>query len=261
MAELFPETAERVKELALRPEVLGVIVVGSKSAGHADHLSDDDMEVILTEEAHALLSPAQCSEVLYAPEGDVRRIIYDAYYEPLSALAHKANSPRDLEHWPYERARVLFDRDGRVSEAVAAARVMTPEFRRARLLHATVDAWVAGRRAEKTFGRGAEAAAHLVIARGAKALSRILFALEWRWVPLDHWLEPELKTLDDAEGAGRLLVDALKGGAAQPLKEAVDALEDRLFAEGVPRPDERIALFLELIHPSREAERMVHGLY
>jgi hypothetical protein len=261
MLDLFPETAYRVKEWASRPEVLGVILVGSKSADHADHLSDDDLEVILTEEAHARLTPVQCSEVLYAPEGDPRRIIYDAHYESLAALAHKASSPRDLDHWPYERARVLFDRDGKASAAVAAARVMTDEFRRERLLHATVDGWIAGRRAEKTLGRGAVAAAHLIIARGAKALSRILFALEWRWVPLDHWLESELKTLDDTTGAVRLLIEAVKGGAVQPLKEAVDALEDRLYAEGIPRPDERIALFLELIHPSREAERMVHGLY
>ena len=261
MPELFAETSERLKEWASRPEVLGVILVGSKSADYADHLSDDDLEVILTDEAHARLSPAQCSEVLYAPEGDPRRIIYDTYYESLSDLTHKAGSPRDMEHWPYERARVLFDRDGRVSAAVTAARVMTTEFRRERLLHAAVDAWIAGRRAEKCVDRGAEAAARLIIARGAKALSRILFALEWRWVPLDHWLEAELKTLDDATGAGRLLIDAVKSGATQPLKEAVDTLEERLYVEGIPRPDERIALFLELIHPSRAAERMIHGLY
>jgi hypothetical protein len=261
MAEIFPETAERLKEWVSRPDVLGVILVGSKSADHADHLSDDDLEVILTDEAHARLTPVECSEALYAPEGDPRRIIYDTHYESLAALAGKASSPRDMEHWPYERARVLFDRDGKVSAAVAAARVMTAEFRRKRLLHAAVDAWIAGRRAEKTLGRGAVAAAHLIIARGAKALSRILFALEWRWVPLDHWLEAELKTLDDKAGAGPLLIDSVKRGAAEPLKQAVDALEESLFAEGVPRPDQRIALFLELIHPSREAERMVHGLY
>ena len=121
MPELFPETAERIEEWASCPEVLGVILVGSKSADHADHLSDDDLEVILTEEAHSLLTPVQCSEVLYAPEGDPRRIIYDTHYESLADLTHKAGSPRDIDHWPYERARVLFDRDGKVSAGVAAA--------------------------------------------------------------------------------------------------------------------------------------------
>jgi hypothetical protein len=261
MSEIFPETTERLNEWTARPEVLGVVLVGSKSADHADHLSDDDLEVILTDEAHARLSPAECSEVLYAPEGDPRRIIYDAYYESLADLSHKAVSVRDLDHWPYERARVLFDRDGKVGAAVAAARLMTPEFRRARLLHATVDGWIAGRRAEKTLNRGAEASARLIIARGAKALSRILFALEWRWVPLDHWLEAELKTLEDATAAVPLLIEAVTHGSALSLKEAVDGLEDRLYVEGVPRPDERIALFLDLIHPSRSAERMTHGLY
>jgi hypothetical protein len=260
MADIFPETAERLKEWISRPEVLGVILVGSKSADHADYFSDDDLEVILTDESHARLSSAECSEVLYAPEGDLRPIIYDAYYESLADLQHKASSPRDLDHWPYERARLLFDRDGKVGERVAAARIMTDEFRRERLLHATIDTGVAARRAAKTLDRGAEAASRLIVARGAKALSRILFALEWRWVPLDHWLQSELQTLEDPSGAGPLLIDALRSGRAEPIKEALDRLEDRLSAEGVPRPDERLALFLELIHPSRAAERMTHGL-
>ena len=261
MPDIFPETAERLKQWTSRPEVLGVILVGSKSAAHSDYLSDDDLEVILTDEAHARLSAAECSEVLYAPEGDQRPIIYDALYESLADLQQKASSPRDLEHWPYERALVLFDRDGRVGQRVAAARVMPAEFRRARLLHSTIDASIAARRAAKTLDRGAEAASRLIVARGAKALSRILFALEHRWVPLDHWLEPELQTLEDPTGAGPLLIAALMSGRSEPLKEALDGLEDRLSAEGVPRPDARLALFLELIHHSRAAERLIHGLY
>jgi hypothetical protein len=261
MPDIFPETAERLQQWISRPEVLGVILVGSKSTPYSDYHSDDDLEVILTIDAHARLSAAECSEVLYAPEGERRPIIYDALYESLAELQHKANSPRDLEHWPYERAHVLFDRDGSVGAGVAAARVMTPEFRRERLLHATVDASIAARRAAKTLDRGAEAASRLIVARGAKALSRILFALEHRWVPLDHWLEPELQTLEDPTGAGPLLIAALTSGRSEPIKEALDGLEDRLAAEGVPRPEGRLALFLELIHPSRAAGRLIHGLY
>jgi hypothetical protein len=129
-----------------------------------------------------------------------------------------------------------------------------------RLQHATIDAWIAPHRARKTARRKFEAASNLLVARGAKALARVLFALEWRWVPMDHWLEPELKTLDDPAQAGARLVEALRSGQPDPLIEALNALEDRLFAEGVARAAGRRDLFMELIHPSRAAERAIHGV-
>jgi hypothetical protein len=137
---------------------------------------------------------------------------------------------------------------------------MDAEFRHKRLLHATIDTTIAASRAAKTLRRGMEVAGRQLIARGAKALSRILFALEGRWVPMDHWLEAELKTLTDPTGAAPLLLTAVKSGSPAPLLEALQGLEEPLAAEGVPRPAARRALFYELVHASRAEERAMHGL-
>lgn len=257
---IFPQTAARLEEWKARADVRGVLLVGSKSRGYGDRLSDDDLEVILDDEAHARLSPSECAEYVIEGEGETRRLIYDTQYAPLGGLEMKARSTRDLDHWPYEASSVLFDRDGRVSAAAAAAARMDGGFRRARLLHGTIDAGIALKRMAKTKVRGMEAATRLLLSRGAKALSRVLFALEWRWVPLDHWLEPELRTLKDNPSAVGGLLGALRTGDPAPLGEALESLEDRLDAEGVPRPAGRIELFLQLIHPSRAEERAVHGL-
>jgi hypothetical protein len=234
--------------------------VGSKSRGHGDALSDDDLEVVLTPEAHALLSPTQCIEYSFEGGPEARRLIYDAQYISLPHLAARRHSSQDLDRWPYERAAVLFDRDGRTAEAVRAAGAMSEDFRRARLRHATVDAGIAAKRAAKTLRRGMEGASRLLVARGAKALARVVFALEGRWVPLDHWLEAELKTLTDEARAGGDLIAALREGSPEPLTRALARLEDRLFDEGVPRAASRAELFFELIHPSRAGERAAHGL-
>lgn len=77
---------------------------------------------------------------------------------------------------------------------------------------------------------------------------------------LDHWLEPELETLKEGEDAARRLLEALRSGDPAPLGDALKSFEDRLHAEGVPRPEGRRELFFELIHPSRAEERAVHGL-
>ena len=172
MRDIFPATEARVAEWAAQPDVLGVLLVGSLSRGHADYLSDDDLEVLLTDEAAARLAPAECSDVLIEGEGPNRKMIYDAQMTSLSDIELKASSHVDLDHWPYERARVLFDRDGRTAQAVKSAGRMDPDFRARRLQHATIDAWVANYRASKTLGRGWQAAGKLLVARGARATTR-----------------------------------------------------------------------------------------
>ena len=258
--EIFPETVARLAAWQAQPDVLGVLLVGSKSRGHADSLSDDDLEVLLTPQSLARLAPAACSELRVEGSASDRRIIYDAEYTSLEDLQRKRHSALDLDHWPYEKARVLFDRDGQTGEAVAAAGRMDPDFRRLRLQHATIDSSIASSRARKSLRRGYEAAGRLLVARGAKALARLVFALEWRWAPMDHWLEPELRTLADPAQAGPALLEALRTGRPEPLTSALGALEDRLYGEGVARPAGRRDLFMELIHPARAQERAVHGL-
>jgi len=259
--DIFPATETQVSRWSEQPEVLGVVLVGSKSHAHADELSDDDLEVLLTDEAFSRLAPKDCLELLIEGEGEARKLIYDAQLTTLTDLRRKAGSPFDLDHWPYRGAKVLFDRDGQVTAAVEAAARMDPDFRARRLQHATIDAWVAVYRADRTLRRGFEGAAHLLVARGARALARVAFALEWRWVPLDHWLEAELRTLQDPDQAGPAIVEALVNGTPALLKDALTRLEDRLYSEGVPRSAGRRDLFLELIHPTRAEERAIHGLH
>jgi hypothetical protein len=258
--EIFPETAARLEEWKANPEVLGVLLVGSKSRGHGDERSDDDLEVLLTEGAFAKISPADCCDEKIVGEGKDRRMIYDAQITTLEDIRRKGDSPFDLDRWPYEKAGILFDRTGEVAQAVARAGRMDPEFRRLRLLHATIDTAFAPYRAKKTRERGAEGAVRILIARGAMALARVIFALESRWVPLHHWLEAELRTLEDADKAGPLLIDAVVNARPEALTEALARLEDRLFEAGVPRRAGLNALFFELIHPARAAERAIHGL-
>lgn len=258
MPMLFhPETQTRLDAWRSDPEVLGIVLVGSRSRGHDDERSDDDFEVILNDEAHARLAPTDC--VTFARLEGAMRLLYDAQLVGLSSLEAKQTSSLDLDRWPYERAHVLWDQDGAVNRAVSAAGRMPADFREARLRHGAVDTWLAISRAEKTLARGYEAAGRQVIARGAKALARVIFALEHRWVPLDHWLEAELATLEDAAGAAPWLRRALVEVVPGALTEALDRLQTSLDFPSTGA--ERRNLFLNLIHPACAAERRVHGLF
>ncbi len=261
MQDIFPQTAARLAQWREQPDVLGVLLVGSKSRAHNDALSDDDLEILLTDAAFAQRTPSECAEFAFEGEEDAKKLIYDAQYTTLTALQQKLPSPLDLDHWPYERARILFDRNGHVAPVVEALGHMDAEFRHARLLYSTINTSIAINRATKTLKRGYKEAGRLVVARGVRALSRLLFALEWRWVPLDHWLEPELQTLDDPTEAGLLLIEALKTDNPEPLRTALNNLEEWLVAEDIPRPANRPKLFSEQVHPTHDAQRAFHGLY
>lgn len=256
----FPETRARIERWQSDPDVLAVLQVGSKTRGFHDATSDDDLEVVLTEAAAAHIPPARCIDRLVVGEGAARRVVYDAQLAGPQEYVRKLDSPFDLDHWPYERAVVHFDRDGRVGAWVRRLGEMQPEFRTARLRHAAIDAWIAPRRAARTYARGAEASGRLLIVTGARALTRVLFALEWRWAPLDHWWERDLATLADPHGARASLMEAMRTLRPEPLETALGKLDGALAAEGVPAaPAARVELFLTLIHASNAAERARHA--
>lgn len=259
---LFQATRSRLGEWAADTSVLGVLHVGSKARGYVDELSDDDLEVVLTPKAYARLGKLDCFEYRFGGPRGARRQVYDAHYISPAVLARKARSPHDLDHWPYEQAVVLHDRDGSVARSVHRVRRMAPGFRERRLLHASVDAWLAVARARKMERRGGPPVAkRLVIARGAKAVARLIYGLDWRWVPFDYSLESELRGLGDSTGAAKTLVHAVARDSAELLGEALDRLEDRLREEGVPRSWGRFDLFCKLLHHSGWREREVLGLF
>ncbi|MDB5098133.1 MAG: hypothetical protein JWM80_2554 [Cyanobacteria bacterium RYN_339] len=252
----YPETLERVAAWRADPEVEAIVWIGSRSRGLAGDDADDDLEVYLAPAAFALVDPLDSFVMEPAPGSDPPRLIYDAQLTTLAQLQAKAASSSDPDHWTYERAQVLFDRTGVVTEAAKQAAVMAPAFRRARIQHGTLDALIAVNRIKKSQRRGNEASTRMLVARAVKALSRVVFALEGRWVPLDHWLEPELRTLG---GEAPLLLEGLLGSCYQPLQEALERLTPRLADEGFPATD-RARFGAELRHPARAAERAIHGL-
>ena len=258
MHNIRHQTAARLSALVEQPAVLGMVLIGSRSRGFADELSDDDVEVILSDQAFAALPPTECGELGHE---DAAGPIYDLRFTSLGELRRKGRSPYDRDHWQYEWAQLLFERDGRVRDAVTQAARMDGAFRRERLLYGAIDAWMATQRAPKTFLRGMEGSGRLVVVRGALALARVLFALEWRWTPPACWIEAELGTLPDRPRVVPVLIDALRNGDPARLCEAFDRLEDRLWTEGVPRAGDRRAWFLGLVHPSRALERAQHELW
>ncbi|GCE22239.1 hypothetical protein [Dictyobacter kobayashii] len=256
MTHLFPETAQFIHSLQKNENVLGILLVGSKSQGHDDSDSDDDLEVVVTETLHNLVPRI---EQYHDPV--THKLRYDIRYTTLSALKQKVVSPLDTEHWPYEHASVLYDaQDGLIRDLCTAVAEMDASFRTLRIRYAAVSTTVAIGKACKALQRGYKTSSQLVVSRGAIMLARLLFALEWRWKPTDHWLEPELLTLKDPAQASLLLLEAVRSSSPYALREAMNRLENT-FLQEVPNREERAHLYGQIMHFSHASQREIHTLF
>lgn len=258
--KLLPATRQRVADWQRDPDVRGLLLVGSKSLGFADRYSDDDLYVVLTESAYQRRLGSRPFEWFTQRGPGLPQVLYDICYTSVSALSDRLDSPRDVDHWEFQQSELLFDRDGTLASLTQALAAMPRDFRRKRLMHGTLDAHMAQHRANKTSQRGgAHFIVKLLVLRSVQALIRVVFALEWRWVPLDHWLEQELADLADPANVTFLLAEALSTGDRHPVVNAIQQLAPLLEKEDVPGGG--LSLGLMLLHPDAAAERRIHGLY
>jgi hypothetical protein len=137
---------------------------------------------------------------------------------------------------------------------------MDPEFRELRIRHGLLDVILAADRARTCEARGQVVESRLILGRGTRALSRVLFALEWRWVPLDQWLTFGLSTLQDQANCTRLVVDVLEELSWRPLLEAERRLR-AVLPDVLPSLGwDRQSLWSALRGSGAREQRSTHGL-
>lgn len=257
---LRPATIDLIEALVPDERVVAVLLRGSASFGMADDRSDDDLVVVVDQEVPGarLLGPRRL--VVTVPDGHRTTVVCDAMLQTLAELDRLRRSTADTDRWPFEQARVLHAVDGRAGAAVGRLASMDPDFREQRIRHGLLDVVIAADRARTCEARRQVVEQRLILIRGARALSRVLFAMEWRWVPLDQWLTFGLSTLHDGAACSRLVVDVLSDLSWRPLALAETrlrvVLEDLLPAVRWDRTGLRSALR----GPGAHQQRAVHGL-
>jgi len=251
-ADADPVLRALVAEGVADPDVIGVVLHGSRSLGSAAPDSDYDIVFVVTDAAferyeRSGTSPKRGQSV--AP--------------PLDAvdLGHAAPSGlrlEQLEYWTlpgWADARVLFDRSGEVTQLLDALRRM-PEHRARSLAAGAYDAYLnALYRSLKAWRRGDELGGRLQAAHSVDHLLAVLYALERRWRPYSDRLRFEVLN-DQGWRPGELrslLLDLLATGdphLQQALGTRVTAL---LRARGYGQVEDdwngRIAAMLEWTFP------------
>ncbi|HMP42958.1 MAG TPA: DUF4037 domain-containing protein [Roseiflexaceae bacterium] len=175
-----PVIAALVAEAQADPDVIGLVLMGSRALGEASHESDYDVIFVVTDEAI----------VRYEQQGaqPPRGILVQG---ALNTKDIWSDSPRDLKlgsqaDWmlpAYAESRVIYDKTGETTPLIDALRRI-PEEQAVAEVAACYDGYLNQLyRSLKCWRRGNELGARLEAAIGVHSLLRMLFALERRWCP------------------------------------------------------------------------------
>jgi len=199
--------------------VVGAILVGSSTEDYKDNLSDFDVEII---KGNGEPEPLKC---FAEPIRISRRL--DLSYVDLGSFLNKRSSPKDVDHWPYQGCRILYDPKGVLHREVAAIIAIDPEVRMQRVCLHFFEFIYYARRFNKLESRPSALNRSMAAAKAVESLIKTLFLAHRRWPPLLHWSEQQLRGL----GAPSELLSDVVGLLESPDRATAQRLEASLRSE------------------------------
>ena len=184
--------AELIAPYTRLPWVRGIYLVGSASRPFRDRISDYDFEVAVEDGAYAGLSDAE-RHVYSIEPGPPPRVDYEFLLRPWGELESLVGSTRDVDHYPFQHARVLYDPEGALARLLARIAALPDDVRDERLRVHYMELFAGSRRAAKCFDRGESLNARLVVAGAVEALAKLLHLLAGSWPAMRHWTSHELR--------------------------------------------------------------------
>ncbi len=182
-----------IAEAAADPDVIGLVLTGSRAVGAVAPESDYDVIFVVTDEALARYEKTQTTPVRGA-----------TITPPISTADIWNDSPSHLQRdtivsWmlpAYAEARVLFDRTGETTCVIDALRQIPADQAQAAVA-SWYDAYLNGLyRSLKSWRRGNELGGRMEAAQTADYLLHLLFALERHWRPYSSRLIFHLDKLE-----------------------------------------------------------------
>lgn len=185
-----------IAEATADPDVIGLVLTGSRAIGGVVPDSDYDVVFVVTDEALARYTQSKTTPVRgeTIPPPILKN---DIWHEAPSTLQLDTAVDWMLPAWA--ESQVLYDRTGETTSVIDALRRMPPG-RVPKTVAAGYDAYLNGLyRSLKMWRRGNELGARLEAAQTADYLVTVLFALEGRWRPYSSRL---IFHLDKLAGQG-----------------------------------------------------------
>lgn len=221
-----PALLALAEELAAGRGSAGIVLVGSASRGQNDRHSDYDLQLIADDEVFRLLKTEELVETRELPS--CRAEIQKTSVADFLALKR---SPRDCDHWPYQSARILYDRDGLVAREIELIRAMPREVMSSRLRLHLFEFYFYANRMRALEERGDRLNLLLVCGQIAQTATALALVSRGKWPPLLHWSAQELRG-ERKEALALAVEKMLRSPGTPPVEELKLALLEDLCADG-----------------------------
>ncbi|MGR6765256.1 hypothetical protein ACU1JV_26125 [Paenibacillus sp. T2-29] len=182
------------KEIRDNYNTLGIVNVGSSSRFYKDILSDYDLEVVVKNEFYIDL-PSNQRLLRKKIEND--SIEVELLMIPESDFDKKVYSPLDIDHWPYETCKILYDPFDYLKNKIVQITTMDILKRDERLKLHYFEFIFSANKAKKAIQRCNLLNAHVSISQMILSLIKILFLINYHWPPAVHWLSQNFRILTD----------------------------------------------------------------
>lgn len=213
-------------QLAADRGAAGIVLVGSASRGQNDRHSDYDLQLISDDAVFSLLKTEELLETRELPACRV-----EIQRTSTGDFQSLKRSPRDCDHWPYQSARIFYDRDGMVSREIELIRAMAPEIRASRLRLHLFEFYFYANRMQALVDRKDSLNLLLVSGQIAQSAAALALVSRGKWPPLLHWSAQELR--GEQKGALALAVEnMLKSPGPERVEALKLALLEDLCADG-----------------------------
>ncbi len=232
-------------------DALGILLVGSSSRAYRDALSDQDLEVIVTDAFYAhlpldqRLRHDQETELLFLPQSD---------------FLAKKNSPADIDHWTYEDCVVLHDPHGLLEDELIKIALLPLDLRAARLKLHYFEFLFSAQRLDKLLTRGDELNVRLALAHAATNLIKLIFLLNHRWPPVIHWTAQSLTNLpENLPHFKAQLTEFLRQPSAPLSRQLIQEVDHLLERQGFSFVLNKTAMLVEVVGPAFRSIRESYG--
>ena len=180
-----------------KPEILGVLLVGSSAIGICDELTDIDLLVFTDEQSK---NRRRADGKGYNEEYHMEGVEICVDWQDTESIEKNILAQRDDTYlWSMSNSKILYDPFGRLHESIAKLKPYPLELKRRKvfkqfyLLRARVED------TKKCVERGECEAASMLVYQASDHLIRLLFLLEGGYVPIEKWRFHEMRRLHIGE--------------------------------------------------------------
>jgi predicted nucleotidyltransferase len=239
---------EKIEEYMLDPNILGIMLWGSRATGFSSPDSDWDALLLVENEYYDSLSILETAYVVTEGEGEQRRVLIDFSLWSEECAQQILESPHDIDHWAWVEGLIIYDPQLKMSEWKTRIAKYPEEEHEERLKSKFVQLVVARYYAMTTHKRGLVADSKINLYRAILCAINLWFSLKKSWTPSLKWWSKHVKQMDMPENIFNLFISTLEAPTLKKIIKIEKYLKNEIIKQGYDFPDDFLSVLLETVH-------------